>query len=250
MPQRVRQESVDFRTRASAERGEGESKLFCNARDYRSPILDELIVGHEATRSAAAIALRKQEMVEPQKSSTLLFDAVCGGERSRDLERIPYREDVARRDFQPREHSRPEWNEPTYPRILDDEERGVSVLVANDACHSLDERIGLGGFLPSAWQRREVIPRRSGGFQQLFVQPIDRLRFEEAALIQRGCAHQSARERRPAETEHAGERRGAAAVHSEHQNRAAPGLRGVCERGPRRAPLRTRGLRSLRAHRI
>ena len=74
MAQGVGQEVVDLGFRPPSHARESQVEIAANALDDRSPIRQQLIVGHERARLTPGVALCAQDMLEPQQTPPLFID--------------------------------------------------------------------------------------------------------------------------------------------------------------------------------
>ena len=194
---------------------ERERRVVAHARERGGRVGEQRVVGDRRPRQSARIALRVDEVLEPERERLFRRELVAARERGGDLHRPSHEQRCGQREPRLGEHVAPERQEAAQPRILEHGEAGVAELGGDDIGCLCAQRLDGGQRRPVGRQRDHAVPPRTETLQELVVQPHDRRALPVALGIVGGRRHQ-VRARHGAELrECPGQRRRAAAVHAE-----------------------------------
>jgi len=183
-----------------------------------APIAEQAFVGTEGARQVAGGLFGIQDMAEPDQQHGLFGEVVSSAEGAGDFQGIAQGQEDGGIDVQGVQGGLPQGQQAAKPRVLDDD-RAVC------AEFSLQNGLQFPASVMKQWRRIPfrvklcpIVPTRAGRLQDPVVEVDQRLGFPEAFYIMLAGGDQMAGQAIAEQTDNAGERRGAAAMHTCNQD--------------------------------
>jgi hypothetical protein len=222
MPQLRREEPLDLEVDRGASSRPAHAEPRAQRSDHALPVRKQGIIGHHSARQVACRALRIDHVTQPHERGFGERKTVALPQRGHHLQRIAHRDRDCGRGAEFLEDVAPERKEPAGAGILDHEQPRLRIIVPQHAEDPLLERGGVGRGVPVRIECAPVVPIGAGGLEQLVVNDHQVVRLEVSGFVGKICRHDIARQIGPEQTDNPCQRRSAAAMHTENEDRPRP----------------------------
>ena len=216
-----------------------------DAVDRGAPVVQQLAIVDQRARHALGAVQCIDQIAPPQQVADRGRQSVARLQRCRDFARRARHQHHPRIDAMRGHCPTPQRHEPAQARILDRPQRLFGEFARDQFADRSQGFVGGLGCLPTLRQQPRIVPGHAQRGQQTLMDRHRRTVLPEPGRVVASGRHQLVAQRGTVQIEQAGQRRGAAAMHPEHEHARAARTRSGCSGDPGHVLAPTHGRRPV-----